>query len=136
MRYIVAIALLMLAPVDASAKKCIARFFEVSGTVIGLDGQPASGAIVGVSWEVAATPKGPALASTNDQGEFLIPVRIAPHECGPRTIKFTVSAYTSSHYAQSETVRTVPGTSAVAVPPLRIASEIHRSPVWPDEAGG
>jgi len=136
MRYIVAIALLMLAPVDASAKKCVARFFEVAGTVIGLDGQPVSGAIVGVSWEVAATPKGPALALANDQGQFLIPIRIAPYKCGPRSIKLTVSAYTSSHYAKSETVSTVPGTSAVAVPPLRIASEIHRSPVWPDEVGG
>jgi hypothetical protein len=136
MRHLFAIAVLMLASADASAKKCVARFFEISGTVIDIDGRPIPGAIVGVSWRIPAVPSGPALALANDLGEFTIPVRISPFKCGPRSIEFSVTAYTSSHYSQSEIVNTSPDTSVVSVSPLRIDSEIHRSPVWPDEAGG
>ena len=136
MRYLVAIVVLMLASSDASAKKCVARFFQISGTVVGMDGRPVPGAMVGVSWTVPAVPRGPALALANDLGEFSIPVRFSPLECARDSIEFAVSAYTSSHFSQSEVVKTSPGIGAIAVPRLRIDSEIHRSPVWPDEAGG
>src|SRR5688572_12420873 len=38
MRYIIAVVVLMLASSDASARKCGARFFEISGTVTDIGG--------------------------------------------------------------------------------------------------
>lgn len=61
---------------DASAKKCI-EDRTVTGLVEDAHGAPLPDALVGVSWAVDEQPKGPAIAYTDSEGKFAIPLRIA-----------------------------------------------------------
>lgn len=139
------LSLLLLAVISPSASaKCATQFYVVSGTVVSDDGAPVSNALVGVSWIEQSIPSGPAMALTDQNGRYSIPIQFSSDsgvsplfgdKCGAALNQVAVSAYTSTRHSES---LLVPASNApqITAPPIKIDRPIEREPLWPDEAGG
>lgn len=122
MRLVLVIVALLL-PTDASAKKCI-EDRTVTGLVEDAHGAPLPDALVGVSWAVDEQPKGPAIAYTDSEGKFAIPLTIASVCKG--TFRYSVKAFTRTHESLVEAIEDAP--VVIPVPTLRVIFEIAPTP--------
>ena len=136
------ILLLLMAITPAALAKCSPRFYVVSGMVLDANGVPAVGALVGVSWTEQSEASGPALALSDKDGHYSIPVvfrtdsgqSLLGDRCDGVLKEISVSAFTATHRSESESVP-VGTTSQVGVRPIQITRSIEREPVWPSEVG-
>ena len=134
--------LFLIAITPAALAKCAPRFYVVSGLVLDANGAPAAGALVGVSWTEQSEPSGPALALSDKDGHYSIPILVSTYsgqsvlgdQCNGVLKEVSVSAFTATHQSEFEQVP-VGTTSQVGVRPVRIKWSIEREPVWPSEVG-
>ena len=136
------ILLFLMAITPAALAKCAPRFYVVSGVVLDAHGAPAADALVGVSWTEQSEPSGPALALSDKDGRYSIPIvfrtdsgqSVFGDQCNGVLKEVSVSAFTATH--RSEFERIPVGTSSqVDVRPVRITRSIEREPLWPSEVG-
>jgi hypothetical protein len=134
------ILLFLMAITPAALAKCAPRFYLVSGEVLDAHGAPAADALVGVSWTEQSEPSGPALALSDKDGHYSIPILFSTYsgqselgdQCDGVLKEISVSAFTATH--RSEFERMSVGTSSqVGVKPVRIRWPIEREPVWPNQ---
>ena len=123
--------------------KCGKAFYEFTGTVVNDRGEPAVGAVVGVSWSETFGIAGPALGQTDAQGRYTIPVRAETFSrgsifrgdvCGARLEEVSIVAYDGEK--ESRPLRLDIGRSwAVDVPDIAIDGSITSRPLFPEEMG-
>ena len=143
MRTLLVLLLLAIIAPDALAK-CGSRFYVVSGTVVTEGGATARNVLVGVSWIEQSSPGGPAMALTDQEGRYSIPVRFDTYsgssllfgdKCEAVLKQISVAAYTGTRRSESQLVP-VGDASQVTAAPIKIDHPIEREPLWPDEVGG
>ncbi len=142
MRALLALLLLAVTTPDALAK-CGARFYVVSGTVVTDRGTPASNVLVGVSWIEQSLPSGPAMALTDQNGHYSIPIRVDTYSgssllgdrCGAVLKQLSVAAYTGTQRSGHLLVPVGKSSQLIAAL-IKIDRPIEREPLWPDEVGG
>jgi hypothetical protein len=143
MRTILALVLLLLSSSPVLAK-CGDRFFVFAGSVVDDRGEPAVGALVGVSWSDRFGQSGPAMTVADGQGRYSVPVSFQTYsgtsifrgdKCKTVLQEVSVAAYTRTHRSSHLRVE-VGSQSQINVPELRISTEIKQKPLFPSEIGG
>lgn len=127
-------ALLLIAASPSALADCAAQSYLLSGSVVDAEGLPLSGAMVGAAWVKWGTPQGPALAVTNSDGRYSIPIHFDTWSgmsdwgdgCDAELGQVSVSAYTGTKYALPETVSTGEARQVV-VPVLKVSQDIQES---------
>lgn len=119
------VLLILLLVAQTASAKCIADFHVFSGVVTDKAGKPIPGAMVGVSWAEQGGPTGPALALTDSEGRYSIPVlfetysgkgKVVEDECKQQVEVISVSAskgalrsaYEKVHIGDTENIRLPP----------------------------
>lgn len=143
MRAIVTLAVLLFAAPQVAAK-CADGFVLVTGTVVDAEGEPARGVSVGVSWLERGGQVGPAMALTDEEGRYSIPVTFRTYSgsklfggdiCEWALEEVSLAAYSRSH--RSRHVRLEIGSrTAVEAPVITIDTPIATEPLFPDTVGG
>lgn len=101
-------ALLALALLPAGAQaKCVELTYLFEGQVLSAAGNPAAGALVGVSWLEFGQAAGPAIAVADGKGRYRLSVRFRPGDdltlvgpgCAERLQRISVVAYADERRA-------------------------------------
>ena len=142
MRTTLALASLLLISSPVLAK-CGDRFFVFTGSVVDDRGNAAVGALVGVSWSDYFGQAGPAMAVTDEQGRYSIPVSFRTYSrssflrgdtCRSTLQQASIAAYNRTHRSDYLHVE-VGSKSRINVQELRISTEIKQTPLFPEEIG-
>jgi protocatechuate 3,4-dioxygenase beta subunit len=139
MQRILAVAILLLAPAHSWAK-CADQLYVFSGSVVDKKGVPVSGALVGVSWSENSRPTGPAMALTNREGRYSVPISFDTTSPGPTDYRYrcdgaldavSIAAYSKKMRSIHLKVTVGPQRS-INVPALELLYPIKLEPTWPD----
>jgi hypothetical protein len=123
--------------------KCGSKTFVLSGVVVQPDNRPAAGVLVGVAWKEDGLIGGPALAKSDSEGRYSIPIIFHTYsstpgkswyECKGQLKEVRVSAYSDIHYAPPIVVQVSEGASLIEASPLNLSFDISTG--VPIEYGG
>jgi hypothetical protein len=136
-RLVLASSLLVASPTVSG--KCAEGFVAFSGVVYDSSGRPLPGAQVGVSWLEGSAPRGPAIATTDANGMYRIPVFFSRYsgfslfrgdKCDNVLTQASIAAFTATHQSRAVPIA-VGSVDQVFVPDLRVDTRTQRDPLWP-----
>ena len=137
MRVLFAFLLLTVIAPSASAK-CAMQLFLVTGVVVDSGGAPVPNALVGASWIRQFVPAGPAMALTDRNGKYSIPIWFDTYsgysllegdECDETLGQASLTAYTSTEHSLPVLVP-IGKVPQVIAPSLKVEHSIRREPIW------
>jgi len=137
MKTLLAFLLLAISASSASAK-CVVQLFQVTGVVVDSSGTAVPNALVGASWIRQSVPAGPAMALTDRNGKYTIPIWFDTYSghsllvgdvCDETLDQASLTAYTSTEQSSSVLVP-IGSVSQVIAPSLKIEFAIQREPIW------
>jgi hypothetical protein len=123
--------------------KCGSVKFLVSGVVLQADRTPAAGALVGAAWEEDGLVAGPALARSDSDGRYSIPIVFRIYSSGPKDGAYAckgqlqelrISAYSGTRYAPPIVVHVSKSVTTVEAKTLELSFDISTD--VPIEPGG
>lgn len=133
------LAFLLLAVIVPSASaKCAMRLFLVTGVVVDSGGIPVPNALVGASWIRQSVPAGPAMALTDRNGKYSIPIWFDTYSghsllmgdlCDETLGQASLTAYTSTEHSLPALVP-IGNAHQVIAPSLKVEYPIQREPIW------
>ena len=113
--------------------KCGTVKFLVSGVVVQSDNTPAADAIVGVAWKEDGLVGGPALAKSDSEGRYSIPIIFHTYssgaeggwyECKGTLQEVNLSAYSGNRYAPAIVVRIPRDATTIEAGTLELSFDI------------
>src|SRR5690606_38917873 len=128
MRTILLIAILSIYSPLAFAT-CGSKTIFLSGVAVQLDNRPAADVLVGVAWKEDGVIGGPAMAKSDSEGRYSIPIKFQTYsstpgkswyECKGQLKEVMVSAYDDTHYAPPIPVHVPEDASHVEASPLKL----------------
>jgi hypothetical protein len=135
----VLLAFLIFAAISPGAfAKCATQLFLVTGVVVDTQGVPVPNALVGASWIQHSAPAGPAMALTDRNGKYTIPILFDTYSgqslllgdlCDETIDQISLTAYTSSKYSFPVLV-SIGKVNNIIAPSLKIENEIQRESIW------
>ena len=137
MRALLAFLLLAVIAPSASAK-CAMQLFLVSGIVVDSGGTPVPNALVGASWIRQSVPAGPAMALTDRNGKYSIPIWFDTYSghslllgdlCDETLGQTSLIAYTSTEHS-SPVLLSIDNVHQIIAPALKVEHAIQREPIW------
>ena len=131
------LALVLFSVTSPALAKCAMQLHVITGAVADEHGSPVAQAMVGASWTKGDTPQGPAMALTDHNGNYSIPVWIDTwsgmsalgDECHADLAQVSLTAYTDTEYSLPELLR-FDQRSSWAAPTLKLEYKIQREPLW------
>ena len=128
--------LILLFSSHASYAKCAGDFYAFTGLVVDTSGKPLAGAAIGISWNEYEGITGPAIAITDANGRYRIPIffnkysgkgAVYEDDCNQRLRWISVTAYKGN--LRSPFLRQkVVGTETVRLPTIKVWVETEKEP--------